>query len=199
MKFKAVLAVALLLAMAFACVMPYDENDAANKVDIKLKDGTSYSVTKGDNLTLTFVYSAESNYNSTVKIYSSGESSKVLYEEKIRFDVGTDIEKEIKFAADASGSMVIQFSDGVHDNMSFNISYKTSIWDNWTTYVAIIVVIILIVALILYKSRTAPKQKNQLTFEQIEAQKQADKVAPKERKSAPVKSERQRYLESKKK
>lgn len=60
---------------------------------------------------------------------------------------------------------------------------------------------ILIIAFVVYKSRMAPKkEKNTLTFEQIEAEKQAKKSAPaKESAPSAAKTERQRYLASKKK
>ena len=203
MKAKAVLAVAVLLAMAFVCFAPADDSDAANQFDIKLKDGSSYTVSEGRALTITLVYTlTDRNHTSNIDIYLASDPSNPVYSERYTFQVDSSgsTEKTITFTPAKAGSMYIKFSnEDVHDNINFTVSFSTSIWSNWTTYLVIIVVIILIVALVVFKSRMAPKQKNQLTFEQIEAQRQSQKAAPKEERKAPVKSERQRYLESKKK
>lgn len=204
MKFKAVFAVTLLLAVAVAAIaIPAEETDAANILDIKLKK-TSYEIEDGDDITLTLIYNNDSiNYPSTVEIYSASNPDKVLYSERVEFmpDIGGEQELNITFEPSKSGTLYIRFVDTeVHSDMSFKVSFTESIWSDWKIYAAIVVIIILIVVLIAYKSRTStPKEKNAVSFEQLEAQRQAQKAAPKEKKSAPVKSERQRYLESKKK
>ena len=201
MKTKAILAVALLLAMAFAAfAVPTEDADAANKIEIELKGGNTYNVSKGSTVNLTLVYTSDRNYSSDVSVYVSGESTPITTE-KIRFNVVVDGEFTISFKADKSGPMYISFdNEKVHDNIYFKVNFETSIWENWGIYAAIIIVVLLIVIFVIYKTRTAPKQKNQLTFEQIEAERQANKaVASKPKSEAPVKSERQRYLQSKKK
>ena len=97
--------------------------------------------------------------------------------------------------------MKLTYTRGGSDtSVYFDINYTTSIWSNAAIYIAIIAIVILVIALVLFKSRMAPKQKNQLTFEQIEAEKQAQKTSkPVEKKPSASKSERQRYLASKKK
>ena len=201
MKYKAALTVALLLAVAAVGVIPMvaDDSDADNKFEITLKE-SSYNVTDGREITVILVYKTDTNYNSTVTVVQASNPSHVLHTEKVRFnaDAMNYQEYPLKFDADYSGTILIKFSDGVHDDISFNISFKTSIWSQGSTYLVIIVIIILIVALVVYKSRTSTKTKSTLTFEEVEAQKQAAKSAPKEPKKE-VKSERQRYLDSKKK
>ncbi len=200
MKSKAILAVALLLAMALAAfAIPAEDTDAANKIEIELKDGNTYNVSKGSTVTLTLVYTnTDRNYSSDVSVYVSGSSTPVTTE-TIRFIVSDQpVEEKISFTADKSGPMYISFTKDVHDKIYFKVNFETSIWDNWGIYAAIIIVVLLIVIFVVYKTRTAPKQKNQLTFEQIEAERQAKAAAPKAKTEAP-KSERQRYLQSKKK
>ena len=81
MKYKAIFAVALMLAMAFACVIPAEDDDAANKIEISLKDGSSYSINKGRPLTVTLVYFNDvQNYPSTVEVYLSSDSSTPIYQ-----------------------------------------------------------------------------------------------------------------------
>ena len=201
MKTKAIFAVALILAVALtAFALPSEDTDAANRIQIELKDGSSYNVSKGSTLTLTLVYTnTDRNYTSTVDVCASGSTTPIATK-TIRFIVSDQkVEETISFTADKSGPMYISFSNDVHDNIYFKVNFETSIWENWGIYAAIIIVALLIVAFVIYKTRTAPKQKNQLTFEQIEAERQASKAAPAKPKSEAPKSARQRYLQSKKK
>ncbi|MBO4356856.1 MAG: hypothetical protein J5813_01630 [Candidatus Methanomethylophilaceae archaeon] len=198
MKYKAILAVALMLVMAFAVSMPVDESDATIQT-VTIDEGKNISVTKGSTVTLNVTYKADRNDTVTVGVYSSSDTKNPIVTQKESILSG-EYTFQIQFSTEdvKEGKMYLDFGSA-YSKVYFDLSYKTSIWSNWTTYMVIIVIIILVVAVILFKSRMAPKQKNQMTFEQIEAQKQAEKTAPKKEKAAPVKSERQRYLESKKK
>jgi hypothetical protein len=200
MKTKAILAIALMFAMALVAFVPMESDDATVS-SIIIQNGSEITVDKGKTINLVLEYTADRNDSCTIKVIETYNKSTV-WTDNYTFLVG-DHSLEIpldtsKLSGSSPVQMKITFSDGVYKDLSFTIKYATSIWDNWTTYLAIAVVIILIVAFIVYKSRSAPKVKNQLTFEEIEAQKQAEKKTA-TKKSAPVKSERQRYLDSKKK
>ncbi len=201
MKAKAVLAVAILFAMAFAVSVPMESGDAT-VTEIYIEGGNNITVDKDKGTTLTLHYKADKNDTSIVSLYMSS-SSEALWSQKIVFDVTDDGTFQIPL--DTAGypngpvQMKITFSNNIYNDISFTVNFNTSIWSEWTTYAVILVIVILIIALVVYKSRTAPKAKNQLTFEQVEAMKQAEKNDQgAERKSA-VRSERQRYLSSKKK
>jgi hypothetical protein len=201
MKAKALLVVALMLVMAFAFVLPADDDDAAKGVDnITLDNGSSITVDRGKSVTLSLTYTASRNISCYISLYDQ-EGKTLILTQKQAFDVG-EYTIEIPFTYDnhkSGAQMYLEFSDGVYDRIGFTLTYSTSIWDNWTTYAVILIIAILIIALVLYKSRMAPKEKNQLTFEQIEAMKQAERSTAKEKSAPAVKSERQRYLDSKKK
>ena len=201
MKTKAVLTVALLLAMAFAVAVPMELDDAKVS-EIYIEGGNNITVDKEKGTTLTLHYKADKNETCTVMLFMSS-SSIPLWSEKIVFDVTDDGTFQIPLdtASYPNGpvQMKITFSNNVYNDIAFTVNFYTSIWSDWTIYAVIAVIIILIAALVIYKSRTAPKDKNQLTFEQVEAMKQAEKENQgTERKSA-ARSERQRYLSSKKK
>ncbi len=204
MKFKALLAVAALVLVSLACFVPAESDDAAIS-SAYIEQGTSIYVDRGSTFTITVKYIADQNTSKTVTVYDSGNN--VVWKDRIAFlvdqygDTSFDIKinsNDIKSSAPVN--MKISFENGAYKDLYFTLNYNTSIWDNGAIYVAIIVIVILVIALVVFKSRMTPKaDKNTLTFEQIEAQRRVEKEAAPAKKSAPVKSERQRYLESKKK
>lgn len=202
MKAKALLTATVVFALAFAMFVPADV-DGADINYITLENGNSISMERGSTITLVLDYNVEKNYTCTISIYDSG-NGKLVSEGRYSFSVGTH-SLEIPFSYDKDSSqahMKITFSNGMsYNDIFFDVSYTSSIWSNPALYGAIIVVVILIIAFVVYKSRMAPKkEKNTLTFEQIEAEKQAKKSAPaKESAPSAAKTERQRYLASKKK
>lgn len=203
MKFKALLGIALVLMMAFVVVAPADDSDAT-VTSMTIEGGDVIKLDKSRGGTLVINYVADENKNTTVRLIDTTNNNVERWSDNIMIKSTDEGKIEIPLDTDnyPSGSvrMKVTFENAqVYSDLYFKIEYTTSIWSNWTTYVAIIVVIILIAALVLYKSRAAPKEKNQLTFEEIEAQKQAQKAAVKEEKPTAAKSERQRYLASKKK
>ncbi len=202
MNAKALLAATVVFALAFAAYIPAD-TDAADINYITLENGNSISMERGSTITLVLDYNVEKNYTCTISIYDTG-NNKEVYSERYSFSVGTH-SLEIPFSYDKDSSqahMKITFSNGMsYNDIYFDVTYTSSIWSNPALYVAIVVIVILVIAFVVYKSRMAPKkEKNTLTFEQIEAEKQAKKSAPqKEEAPSAAKSERQRYLASKKK
>ena len=201
MKFKALLAVAALVLVSLACFVPAESDDA--KINSAYIDGGSnVYVDRGSTFTVTVKYTASQPETRTVTVYDSGNNE--VWKERIQFKAG-DYSFDIKInssdiKSQAPVNMKISFENGAYKDLYFTLNYNTSIWDNGAIYVAIIVIVILVIALVVFKSRMTPKaDKNTLTFEQIEAQRRVEKEAAPAKKSAPVKSERQRYLESKKK
>jgi len=202
MKAKALFAVALMFAMVFVAAVPVETDDAA-VTNVYIEGGNNITVDKDKGTTITVHYTADKNDTCTVSLYIS-TSKTPLWSESMVFDVTEDgtfqIPLDTASYPNGAAQMKITFSNNLYSDISFTVNYNTSIWSQWTTYAVIIVIILLIVALVVYKSRTAPKVKNQLTFEQVEAMKQAEKNnQTATEKKAPVKSERQRYLASKKK
>jgi hypothetical protein len=207
MKTKVLLATALMLAMAFALAVPAETNDAS-VISIVLDGDTTIKTSSGDTVTLTFNYETDRNDTMYVVAYYVSDGKAVgpytkddplsvkLKSGEGSFDMDLTPQKQGKIKM----TFVNDSGKSVYSDMYLSIEFSTSLWGNWTTYAAIIVVVILIVALVVYKSRLAPaKEKNTLTFEQIEAEKQAQKTATKQEAPSAAKSERQRYLASKKK
>ena len=209
MKTKAVLAVAVALALSFAMFIPAESDDATIS-SITLENGNTVSVEKGSEIKLVLVYVSDSPQTCYVSVYDTAKSTPVYSEQQI-FKADKEPQRmEIQFPYEKDTSQVhmkITFTNGsteVYSPIYFDLTFTSSIWSNPALYGAIIVIVILVIAFIVYKSRMAPKkEKNTLTFEQIEAEKQAKKAAasaPKEEKPpTAAKSERQRYLASKKK
>ncbi len=208
MKYGKALSIVAVLALAVVCLAPIvDDNDAASNStlkDVYIKDN-DITLSKDGEGSVTISYIATSTFNGTITIK---DGSKEVYSENVKFYADTEKQEytvNFVYGDGKSGTSLSLILDGTDYNKSmiFNITYNSTIWDHGSTYLVIIVVIILIIALVVYKSRNAPKkEKNTLTFEQVEAEKQASRnnTAPtKESKTPAVKSERQRYLASKKK
>lgn len=204
MKSKALLAAALMLAMALTFVIPAGESDGTVS-SITVEGGDVIKMDRDKTVEIVLDYVADRNDTCVINVYDRSNPSIPLIEPISQtFEVTDEGKIVIPFNYNKSGAGSIQlkitFSNDVYKDVYLTVEYNTSIWGNWTTYGVIIVIIILIAALVIYKSRSAPKEKNQLTFEEIEAQKKAERTAaPKEKAPAAAKTERQRYLDSKKK
>ena len=200
MKIKSIFAIALVLAMALVCVIPADDSDAAKVQSITLDNGKNITISSGDSITLSLTYTSASNPSCTISVYETSNPSKKVLTQDVIFQAGTYTLTldSFKMSGSSSTNMCIEFSNDVYDKLYFTVNFSKSPWDNWGIYAAIAIVVILIIIFVVWKTRNTPKEKNQLTFEQVEAQKQAEKNASTS-KAAPVKSERQRYLQSKKK
>ena len=204
MKTKAIIAAAIMVAASFMILVPMLENDAAVN-SISIEGGNTITVDRATGGVIVLNYNSTGNSSCTVSLYDAAYSTPI-YSELVYFSSG-DGSISIPLVYDKKDQsqvqMKITFKNGsteVYKDIYFTLKYTTSIWSNWAVYGIIAAVVILIIALVIFKSRSAPKKdKNTLTFEQIEAEKQAQKSAPKETPRSEVKSERQRYLASKKK
>lgn len=210
MKAKALLTIAVVFALAFAMFVPMDEDDA--KINsVVLENGSKVSMQKGDTVMLVLDFETTGNDTCKISLYDTAKPNTPVYTETKTLSSGSSkLEIPLSYEKDASQvHMKITFTSTsgttLYESIYFDLTYTTSIWSNPALYGAIIVVVILVIALVVYKSRMAPKkEKNTLTFEQIEAEKQAQKNAAatqkkEEKKPSAAKSERQRYLASKKK
>jgi len=200
MKMKAILAAALVVAMAFALVVPMDLSDGA--ITIKHDSKVTFDANTGGIIELKYVSDVSKPVTITVTDASTGE---VVFESVYEFNSTGGQEESLGVPIPSgSGTKVYNFTFSDTSIKGFNITvkYDAGFWSNWTVYAVIIVIAILIAALVLFKSRM-PKAKNTLTFEQVEAMKQAERESaaqPKaEKKSSGASTERQKYLASKKK
>ncbi|MBE6519046.1 MAG: hypothetical protein E7Z70_05880 [Thermoplasmata archaeon] len=201
MKTKALFAVALMLLMAFAFVIPAEDDDAAI-TSMSIEGGNTITVDQGKTVKIVLNYTTDRNEGCTIKIVKVSDNTTVHNQYYSLVSGAGSLEIYLDDLGNTSpGKMKLTYTSGGSDtSFYFDINYATSIWSNAAIYIAIIAIVILVIALVLFKSRMAPKQKNQLTFEQIEAEKQAQKTSkPEEKKPSASKSERQRYLASKKK
>ena len=206
MQTKVLIAAALMLAVSFAMVIPADDSDAAVG-DFSLEEGTKISIERGDTITLHVRYT--SDFPTTLRVVITDKSqpqADPVFRENMEFKAGGGT-LEITYNYDKGDSpvyMKIAFIQGslAVGHIDYEVNYTSSIWSNPALYVAIIIVVVLIIIFVVYKSRTAPKKdKNTLTFEQIEAERQAQRssAAPKKEAPSATKSERQKYLASKRK
>ena len=201
MKTKALFAVALMLLMAFAFVIPAEDDDATI-TSMSIEGGNTITVDQGKTVKIVLDYTTDRNEGCTIKIVKVSDNTTVHNQYYSLVSGAGSLEIYLDDLGNTSpGKMKLTYTSGGSDtSFYFEINYTTSIWSNAAIYIAIIAIVILVIALVLFKSRMAPKQKNQLTFEQIEAEKQAQKTSkPEEKKPSASKSERQRYLASKKK
>lgn len=77
-----------------------------------------------------------------------------------------------------------------------NVNVEKNLLSNWTTYAVIAIAVIVIAVLVYLKIRDTPKEKNTMTFEELEAQRKAEAAQKSEQKAAGKKAastERKRY------
>ena len=202
MKAKAILVVAVFALSSLALLAPAACYDA-EITSMSIEGGNVVTIDRDKGGSITLLYTADRNTTCTISIYDAALSTPVSSRE-VKLNADSDIivmDLDYNKKGQDQVQMKLTFTNGgttLYKDIGFTLKYSTSIWSNWAVYGIIIAIVILIIALVVFKSRIAPKkEKNALTFEQIEAEKQAQKEAPKQNKTE-VKSERQRYLASKK-
>jgi len=201
MKTKAILAAMLVLAIGFAMAIPMDGNEAT--ITIQHESKITFNANDGGVIELKYVSDVSKPVTITVTDASSGAQ---VFKNTYEF-VSTGGQTEsilVPLLGPGSGSKVLNFTFSDPEIKGFNITitYDAGFWSNWAVYAVFIAIALLIVALVIFKSR-APKAKNTLTFEQIEAMKQAERAEASQpkatKKSSGGSTERQKYLASKKK
>jgi hypothetical protein len=187
-----------MLAVSFAAVAPTDDIDAKPS-GFTLEGGNKISMEKGATVTLRIHYNSDINTTLRLVITDKANPHVDVYKQDVVIKVGQDNVIEVPFSYDKGSSpvyMKISFFQGglTVGHIDFEVNYTSSIWSNPALYVAIIIVVILIIAFIVYKVRTAPKRdKNTLTFEQIEAQRMVQMQGGQDQGEQAAKSEKHKY------
>lgn len=88
------------------------------------------------------------------------------------------------------------------NSFNVNVVVTENILSSWTTYVVIAIAIIVVAILVYLKMRDTPKEKNTMTFEELEAQRKAEAAQKSEmkanKKASGTSTERKRYTGRKK-
>ena len=112
------------------------------------------------------------------------------------------------FKSEGDHKLVITFSsDNPYDyiftpeSTTVTVHVDSNVLSNWSTYLVIIIAVIAIVAVVYLKMRDTPKEKPEMTFEQLEEERKAKMAAKSEKKTQKTESpstERKRYTGKKK-
>ena len=190
--------VVLMAILAVACLLP--ATDAAS-----ITDRPSGSITiddmNGGNIHFT-VYSATS-FDMTVTVT---EGDRVVTEETYLLTAGQDNEISVPISGLSVGTHQLrvectpsnEFSGS--DGFTIMVEVEQNILSNWVTYLVIAIVVIVIAIFAYLKIRDTPKNKPEMTFEELEAQRKADmaqKAEKKQKKTAAPTTEKKRYGEGK--
>ncbi len=192
------IAVAAIALVAVLCVIPVA--DAAEIT--KTPDGTlNFDNMKGGDIT--FTVHSDKEFEMTVTV---AENDKTVAETTVDVLIG-DNTVSIHISNPSPGTHQYrvtcgpdtEFPGGTGFNVTVNVS--KNVLSNWVTYLVIVIVIIVIAVFAYMKIRDTPKNKPEMTFEELEAQRKAqmaEKSQKKSKESAKT-TERQRYLAGKKK
>jgi len=200
----------LALAIAFIAVplsisFAAENNDAALDLsfDSSKTEVGSFGEMSPGTITFTLVNSTSSDIEFTAYISTVSEPDKKLVTingtvpangtatKSMSFQISNEGKEFVRIFV-VYGSPEVTITEG-----PFEINVASSIWAKTSTYIAIIVVVIIIAIAAFLKMRSNPVRKNNSkTFTQMDAERRAGKSsAP----SGTVSTERQEYLESKKK
>lgn len=194
------IAVAVIALFAIVCILP--AADAAEITD------TPNGTQKFDNMKggdINFTVKSDSVFTMTVTI-NDGDRTVVVKD----FDIVVGTNAISIHISDPSPGMhqyrVICEPKGEFDNglnaFSVTADVNKNVLSNWVTYAVIILVVIVIAVFAYLKIRDTPKNKPEMTFEELEAQRKAEmaeKGQKKQSKSTAKSTERQKYLANKKK
>lgn len=200
---KAAVPLAVLVALVM-CIVPAFDSDGARM------DGNAYGhfdTMSGGTLNIplfndagafdaTFVVTENGKdvYSGTHTV-ASGESVVSLDMEGFKGEGGHSVKVTMTPAEGSGGHFEI-------DSFNYTIVVEKNILSDWTTYLVIAIAVIAIVVVVYLKMRDTPKEKNTMTFEQLEAERKAEMAARSEKKGAQktekVSTERKRYSGRKK-
>ena len=194
------IAVAIVALFAIVCILP--AADAAELTD------TPNGTQKFDNMKggdINFTVKSDSVFTMTVTV-NDGDRTVTVKE----FDIVVGTNAISIHISDPSPGMhqyrVICEPKGEFDNgfntFSVTADVSKNVLSNWVTYAVIIIVVIVIAVFAYLKIRDTPKNKPEMTFEELEAQRKAEMAErgqKKQSKSTAKSTERQKYLADKKK
>ena len=196
MKKIAIVAVAVL---AVLCVLP--SADAAVINDSP--DGTL----KFDNMSggdIRFSIWSDSEFTMTVTVT---EGSSTVATKEVEIATGTT-EVSVHISSPSPGTHQYRVTCSPSEQFpsyanGFNVTVDVSknVLSNWVTYLVVAIVIIVVAVFAYMKIRDTPKNKPEMTFEELEAQRKAEMAEKGQKKQAKSSktTERQRYLSDKKK
>ncbi len=194
MKKIAIVAVAML---AVLCVVP-----CADAAEISHPDGTlSFDNMKGGDIS--FTVKSESEFTMTVTVT---EGSSTVATKEVEIAIGTNnVSVHINSPSPGTHQYRVtctpseQFPMG--DGFNVTVDVSKNVLSNWVTYLVIAIVIIVVAVFAYMKIRDTPKNKPEMTFEELEAQRKAEMAEKGQKKQAKSSktTERQRYLADKKK
>lgn len=200
------IAFALLAVIAIA-IVPVAMADTDAAVINNPSGEYRFSNDEGGSLTFS-IYNDGGRFTATVEVTENG---RVVGVTSARIEAGqtTEVTVPMKDFRDVGTHTVTvtvtpasQFNAG-QNAFTATIVVEKSLLSNWVTYLVIALVIIVIAVFAYLKIRDQPKQKSEMTFEQLEAERKAQmasKSSGKERKADKAPStERQKYLASKNK
>ncbi len=196
MKKTAIVAVALL---AVLCVLPCADAAQINNAP----DGTL----KFDNMSggdISFTVRCDSEFELTITV-TEGSNEKVVAEKKTTVYPGSnDVSIHISNPSPGTHQYRVTCSgEESFTNPGFNVTVDVSknVLSNWVTYLVVAIVIIVVAVFAYMKIRDTPKNKPEMTFEELEAQRKAEMAEKGQKKQAKSSktTERQRYLADKKK
>lgn len=192
------IAVALVALLAVVCILP--ASDAASISD-RPQGTLEFDNMKGGDID--FTVRSDSAFEMTVRVTENG---KTVTETTVEIVPGqNDISVHISDPSPGMHQYRVECTPaGEFDYNAFNVSADVSknILSNWVTYAVIIIVVIVIAIFAYMKIRDTPKNKPEMTFEELEAQRKAEmaeKGQKKQAKGASGSTERQKYLANKKK
>ena len=195
MNAKQIIAAGVILLLA-VCMVP--AVDADTGITDNPRELTFDNMDGGD---ISFTVNSDTRFTMTIEVLNgndviySGTQNIVSGENTVTIHVnGLD-------AGDYNLEVVCSGESGEYidpDSFHVNVHVDKNILSNWATYAVIIVVVIVIAIFAYLKLRDNPKDKPQMTFEELEAQRKAEmaqKAEKKQKKEKPASSgtERKRY------
>lgn len=183
--------------LAVVCLLP-----SVDGAEITDRPGGVLDFDNMDGGDITFTVESDNGFSMVVTVTENG---RVVTTKNVDIRAGTNTVTvhisdptpgEHQYRVECAPAGEFQGSNG------FNVTADVgkNILSNWATYAVIIVVIIVIVIFAYLKMRDTPKNKPEMTFEELEAQRKAEmaqKAEKKQKKPALPTAEKKRYGEKK--
>ena len=199
---------AMVIAIALAAVviaLPAEDSDG----DVKITTGIEwkFDTLSGGSITIPINSSYSETFTAHITVK---EGSKTVYQgdKEISRDTESIKISMPDFKSEGDHKLVITFSsDNPYDyiftpeSTTVTVHVDSNVLSNWSTYLVIIIAVIAIVVVVYLKMRDTPKEKPEMTFEQLEEERKAKMAAKSEKKTQKTESpstEKKRYTGKKK-
>ena len=201
---KTAMVVAIALA-AVVMVLPMEDSDG----DVRITSGIEYKfdTLSGGSITIPISSSYSETFTAHITVT---EGSKTVFEgdKEISRDTESINLSMPGFKSEGYHTLEITFSTDNPYDYTFNpesttitVHVDSNVLSNWSTYLIIIIAVIAIVVVVYLKMRDTPKEKPEMTFEQLEEERKAKMAAKSDKRSqkseAPP-TERKKYTGRKK-